>query len=103
MVYLLTGETNAAERAIATMQAYRYPGEADTFHVYFTLTQFALAYDWLHAYEGCSEIRARVGRRVTAGGTRLDSRTITFSTTTLVSATIALSHGNGGMMRSGRF
>ncbi len=102
MVYLLTGETNAAERAIATMQAYRYPGEADTFHVYFTLTQSPWPMTGAR-YEGCSEIRARVGRLFTAGGTRLDSRTITFSTTTLLSATVALCHGNGGMMRSGRY
>ena len=65
MVWLLTGENGAADRAIATMQAYRFPGDVDTFHVFFTLTQFAFAYDWLHNYPGFTpelkaEIRARL-------------------------------------------
>lgn len=65
MVWLLTGEATAAERAVATLRAYRYPGEVDTFHVYFTLTQFALAYDWLHDWEGFTpEIRAEVRGKV---------------------------------------
>ena len=65
MVWLLSGETAAADRAVAAMRAYRFPGEVDTFHVYFTLTQFALAYDWLHNYAGFTpqmkeEVRANV-------------------------------------------
>ncbi|MCX6905734.1 MAG: hypothetical protein NTW03_20085, partial [Verrucomicrobia bacterium] len=65
MVWLLTGEPAAADRAIATMRAYRFPGEVDTFHVFFTLSQFALAYDWLHGYAGFTpEIKAEVRARV---------------------------------------
>jgi hypothetical protein len=65
MVWLLTGDRSAADRAIATLQAYRYPGGVDTFHVYFTLTQFGLAYDWLQGYEGFtpqikSDVRVKV-------------------------------------------
>ena len=65
MVWLLTGEKSAAERALATLLAYRFPGEVDTFHTYFTLTQFGLAYDWLYDYEGFTpETKARVRAKV---------------------------------------
>ena len=65
MVWLLTGESAAADRAVATLRAYRYPGEVDTFHVYFTLTQLALAYDWLHDYPAFTpELKAEVRSRV---------------------------------------
>jgi hypothetical protein len=61
MVWRLTDEPAAAERAIATMRAYRYPGEVDTFHVYFTLTEYALAYDWLYGYTNfSSDMKAEV-------------------------------------------
>ena len=61
MVWLLTGESAAADRAIATMRAYRFAGDVDTFHVFFTLSQFALAYDWLHGYAGFTpEMKAEV-------------------------------------------
>ena len=61
MIWLLTGERTAAERALATLLAYRFPGEVDTFHTYFTLTQFGLAYDWLYDYEGfTAEKKAQV-------------------------------------------
>jgi hypothetical protein len=65
MVWLLTGESAAAERAIALLRAYQCPGEVDTFHVYFNLVQFALAYDWLYGYEGfTSQIKAEVRSKV---------------------------------------
>lgn len=65
MVWLLTGESAAADRALETLRAYRYPGEVDTFHVYFTLTQLALAYDWLYDYPAfTSEIKAEVRSHV---------------------------------------
>jgi hypothetical protein len=65
MVWLLTDEPAAAERAIATLRRYRFPGEVDTFHVFFTLTQFALAYDWLHGYAGFTpELKAEVRSNV---------------------------------------
>jgi len=61
MVWLLTGEKAAADKAIAAMRAYRYREGVDTFHVYFTLSQFGLAYDWLYHYEGFTrEIKAEV-------------------------------------------
>ncbi len=65
MVWLLTGEKAAAERAIASMRGYEFPGRVDTFHTYFNLRQFALAYDWLYHYEGFTdEIKAEVRRRI---------------------------------------
>jgi len=65
MVWLLTGESAAADRAVAALRSCRFPGEVDTFHVYFTLTQFALAYDWLHDYRGFTpEMKAEVRSRV---------------------------------------
>lgn len=65
LVWQLTGDSAAAERALATLRAYRYPGEVDTFHVYFTLTQSALAYDWLHGYGGFTpEIKADIRTRL---------------------------------------
>lgn len=65
MVYLLTGDKAAADRAIARMRGYKYPGGVDTFHIYFRLLEFALAYDWLYNYEGFTkqlkaEVRANV-------------------------------------------
>jgi hypothetical protein len=65
MVWLLTGEAAAAQRAIRIMQAYRHPGEVDTFHVYFTLTQFALAYDWLYGYGGLTpQVKAEIRKNL---------------------------------------
>ncbi len=65
MVWLLTGEPAAAEQAVATLRSYRSPAEVDTFHVFFTLTQFGLAYDWLHDYPGFTpERRAEVRSQV---------------------------------------
>ncbi len=61
MVYLLTGEKAAADRAIARMRQYKYPGRVDTFHIYFRLLEFGLAYDWLYNYEGFTkQIKAEV-------------------------------------------
>lgn len=65
MVWLLTGENSAAERTLAMLRNYRYPGEVDTFHVYFNLVQMALAYDWLYDYENFTpslkaEVRSHV-------------------------------------------
>jgi hypothetical protein len=65
MVWLLTGEKAAADKAIAAMQAYRFREGVDTFHVYFTLSQFGLAYDWLYDYEGFTrQIKAEVRANV---------------------------------------
>jgi hypothetical protein len=65
MVWLLTGDTSAAEKAISRLRAYTYPGEVDTFHIYLRLLEFGLAYDWLYNYEGFpkqlkAEVRARI-------------------------------------------
>lgn len=65
LVWLLTGEEAAADKAIRRMQEYRFPGDVDTFHVYFQLTDLALAYDWLHDHPRFPEpIRAAVRARV---------------------------------------
>ena len=61
MVWLLTKDPAAADRAVRRMRAYRYPGEVDTFHIFGRLTEFGLAYDWLYNYPGFTrEIKAEV-------------------------------------------
>ncbi|MBA4387535.1 MAG: hypothetical protein C0404_06110 [Verrucomicrobia bacterium] len=63
MVWLLTGEKAAADAGVALMLGYKAPDDINSFKVYFGLRELALAYDWLHAYEGFSaESRARVRR-----------------------------------------
>jgi hypothetical protein len=56
MVYLLSGRPEAAERAVAYLRAWQPPADPkaleDPFHVYFTLADMALAYDWLHRDPG---------------------------------------------------
>ena len=53
LVWLLTGDTAAADTAVAIMQRYSYSGNnIDTFDIYSNLTEFGLAYDWLYNYEG---------------------------------------------------
>ncbi len=65
MVWLLTQDTAAAQRAVERMRAYRYPGKVDTFHIYLRLTEFALAYDWLYDYPGFTrEIKAEIRANV---------------------------------------
>ena len=51
MVWLMTGKQDAADKAIARMRGYRVPEKADSFEVFFKLTEFGLAYDWLCGYE----------------------------------------------------
>ena len=61
MVWLLTKDASAADRAVRRMRAYRYPGEVDTFHIFGHLTEFGLAYDWLYDYPGfTAEIKAEI-------------------------------------------
>jgi hypothetical protein len=65
MVWVLTHDPAAAEKAIRRMRAYRYPGRVDTFHIYGRLTEFGLAYDWLYHCPSFtpdikSEVRANV-------------------------------------------
>jgi len=65
MVYLLTDDAAAADKAIRKMRGYKYPGRTDTFHIYFRLSEFALAYDWLYDYDGFSdEMKAEVRANV---------------------------------------
>jgi len=65
MVWLVDGDRAAAEKAMAVMRAYEYPGRGDTFHIYFKLMEFALAYDWLYNYQGFTpQIKAEVRARV---------------------------------------
>ena len=58
MVWQLTGDSTAADAAAAKLAAYRYDSgkSYDTFDVYFTLLEYALAYDWLHDYGGLSSM-----------------------------------------------
>jgi len=55
MVWLLTGETAAADSAIARMQRYEVPERYNTFHIHSRMTEFGLAYDWLYNYEGFTD------------------------------------------------
>lgn len=65
MVWLLTGQRAAADSAVAKMLRYREPREYDTFHNHGRVTEFALAYDWLHGYSGFGpEERAKVRKNV---------------------------------------
>lgn len=65
MVWLLTGESEAADSAVAIMARYEEPKEYDTFHIHSRLTEFGYAYDWLYDYPGFTmEIKADVRRRV---------------------------------------
>jgi hypothetical protein len=64
LLWLLEGDPRAAEAAIARMRSYEFPGEVDTFHIYFKLLELGLAYDWLHGHEGFTEaVRAEVRAR----------------------------------------
>jgi hypothetical protein len=72
MVYLLTGEKPAADAAVKRMREFKAPKEGDPFAVYFGLRELALAYDWLHGYEGFpketrEEVRKNAAPLVEAG------------------------------------
>jgi hypothetical protein len=56
LVWLLTKDAAAADRALRRMRAYRCPGDVDTFHIFGHLTEFGLAYDWLYEYPGFTRI-----------------------------------------------
>ena len=64
MVWLLTGELAAADKAIERMRKYKNPeGKGDAFTVYFRLREFALAYDWLYHCKGFTKaVKAEVRR-----------------------------------------
>jgi hypothetical protein len=66
MLWRLTGDADAANRAIARMRAYDNPkGQGDAFAVYFGLRRFALAYDWLHGFPGFTKaVRAEIREKV---------------------------------------
>ena len=66
MVWLLTGDKSAADKAVARMRTYANPeGKGDAFTVYFRLREFALAYDWLYTYRGFTKaIKAEVRRKL---------------------------------------
>ena len=58
LVYLITGDTAAADRAVAAMRAWKTPDEkarANPFTACFSLLDLALAYDWLYGYEGFTD------------------------------------------------
>jgi len=61
MVWMLTQDPTAAEKAVRRMRNYHYPGKVDTFHIYGRLTEFGLAYDWLYNWPGFGkEVKAEV-------------------------------------------
>jgi hypothetical protein len=65
MVYLLTGDAKAADQAIGILRGMKPAARPDSFGVYFTLREAALAYDWLATYPGFTpaikaEVRARM-------------------------------------------
>ncbi len=64
MVWQLTGDSAAADTAVAMLARYRYEtGKSyDTFEVYFDLMEYALAYDWMHSYEGFSSMDRGMAR-----------------------------------------
>ncbi len=66
LVYQLTGRAEAAERALEVLRSWRMPDNQkainDPFFVYFTLSDMALAYDWLHVYSGFDD-RAKAALR----------------------------------------
>ena len=66
MVWLLTGDGAAADKAIAGMRKYDNPkGKGNAFTVYFRLREFALAYDWLHTHKGFTRaMKAEVRRKL---------------------------------------
>lgn len=65
MLWLLNRDSAAADRALARMRSYQYPGDVDTFHIFGRLTEFGLAYDWLYDYPGFNtEIKAEIRGRV---------------------------------------
>ncbi|HZK79953.1 MAG TPA: heparinase II/III family protein [Humisphaera sp.] len=50
MVWLLTDNASAADKAMKRMMNYSVPAKANTFEAWFRLREFGLAYDWLYAY-----------------------------------------------------
>jgi hypothetical protein len=66
MVWLMTGDDAAADKAIARMRAYDNPqGKGDAFTVYFRLREFALAYDWLYNHPKFTKaIKAEVRKKL---------------------------------------
>ena len=66
LVYQLTGRAEVAERALQVFRSWKMPDDPkainDPFFVYFTLSDMALAYDWLHAYAGFDD-RAKAALR----------------------------------------
>jgi len=65
LVWLITGETAAADSAISRMQHYAVPDRYDTFHIHSRMTEFGLAYDWLCNYEGFTEeIKAGLRKKI---------------------------------------
>jgi len=77
MVYRLTGDESAAERAIEKMRHFKASEKSGPFEVYFGLRNLALAYDWLHTYKGfTNEMKAEVRRKaapLAAAGMRISN------------------------------
>ncbi|MCG3181314.1 MAG: hypothetical protein BIFFINMI_03694 [Phycisphaerae bacterium] len=58
LAWRLTGDKADAEAALAMLNAWKTPDEKDrgnAFRVYFGCRDMALAYDWLHGYEGFTD------------------------------------------------
>ena len=64
MVWLLTGDKTAADAAVARLRGFKPSASPNSFDVYFGLRELALAYDWLHSYEGFTpEARAEARQK----------------------------------------
>jgi len=50
LVWQMTGDSSAADTAVAMLKRYRYAPAGDTFDVFGTLFEYGLAYDWVHDY-----------------------------------------------------
>ena len=64
MVWQLTGDTLAADSAVAILKRYRYNSSQsyDSFDVYFPLIEYALAYDWMYNYGGWTNMERSMAR-----------------------------------------
>ncbi|MBW7997955.1 MAG: hypothetical protein FVQ81_15575 [Candidatus Glassbacteria bacterium] len=64
MVWQLTGDSAAADSAVGMLARYRYDSgrSYDVFEVFFDLLEYALAYDWMHTYEGFSNLDRGMAR-----------------------------------------
>jgi hypothetical protein len=65
MVWLLTGDKAAADKAVERMTGYTAPRRMDAFDVWFRCREMGLAYDWLYRYPGFTRpLKAKVRKNL---------------------------------------